>query len=292
MARRKTQRNSPLVQAALVERGQMKAPPRAHIAHHHESDLREYFLDGVAYYSPEGTMGKQLERAMFFHQTMKPCEKCGGNVEKWTPGTGFVSSSSDHRLRELLAGLGISDNKIPGDAPCPACSKTDARGDDPEYGPVGEEELRRRRWAPGWVPGNKRRKAQTVRATGSSKDGSGVPDTGGTDAMERYGRTDRLLAGVRRISQPAFMVLQRWYGPGGNSPVALWDLTAAGKTMLRGNAHELPPHIYFDILRDRQAKQHDANRQLQFDAANKQGQEFYDAAVDVWVQVVPWGGTR
>lgn len=261
---------------------------RAHISPHHADDLREYFRDAVAYFSAPSTMGAQLERAMFFSHVMKPCVKCGGDVKKWKPGTGFVSSAKDYQQHQLLVRLGVlqKGEALPGDTPCPKCSKPDRRGDDPgQFGELGADILKARPWAPGWVPGSKRHKAPTAQITGSSKHGTGVPDTGGTDAMERYGRTDRLLAKVRRTEPGAYVVAERWFSPGGETLVALWDLTPAGKTMLRGNAHDLPAPIYFDILRDRQSKQRDFTREMQFKAADDQAQKLYDAMAEVVVLV-------
>jgi hypothetical protein len=124
----------------------------------------------------------------------------------------------------------------------------------------------------------------TARMTGSSVrsklGGSYCPDAADLIVGSR-------LAGVGNVHQASREALECYYAPDGNTWVAVWHLTPAGKTMLRGRKISALRHREaFANLIDEQSRKPTANRKLQFQAADEQSRELLTLARRIWNFVV------
>lgn len=227
-----------------------------------ERDLRWYFEHGIRRIERASNMQAQLDRLEFYFRQARPCVKCGGDRERHVGGSGFITDGTEFKRAFQIATIVMGEEfDIPGDITCPTCGGR------------------------GWVVCRRgRRKPITARPTGGSLDGSvGTQDTGGNDSMARFGAVDRRLAAVRRLDAVAYAGFEPYYSPSGGSLTELWWLTPAGRTMLRGRQHDVPAREFFRILRHRQERSPDANRALQFEAADKQADEVLRRMAEVWV---------
>ncbi len=254
-----------------------KTPKRlARLTREQESDLRFYFEHGVDRLESPSNMAAQLERAEFYFTHARPCLECGGTravfdddgntITAELPGSGFVTSSADFKMRRQVAKLVGAEFELPGDLTCPKCNGR------------------------GWVDGPKSNAhgPLTARPSGSSVQGSGVPDTGGNDSVARTGKLDRQLAILRRQDHRLYAALASRFSPQGyeRGISSLWHLTPAGKMMLRGNGMGLPERQYFENLSDRLTREQDSKKSAklanQIEAANDQAERLEQEAIDAW----------
>ncbi len=263
------------------------SPPRP-IERHEIEQIEWYFEKGIGRLERHANSVDLMEAASFYALAARPCRACGGKwqriaadgtvLQEEQGGTGFITSAKEWREKVKLARLLDCDLDLPGDAECKKC---DGRGWVKGGG------MRRRRTPPEdryqWIDGR-----ITVNFTGSSVHGNGAPDTGGDDNLRKLGRLDRLMAQLRRRDPEDYSVLDDRYSPAGKEMklTALWHRTPAGKTMLRGNSMGLSPRQYFENLSQRQQKRPEANRKLQFDAADRQSEALLLKAQRAWVALL------
>lgn len=242
-------------------------------------ELFQYYERWIDRMEQPSTMGAQLEKLAFFAHRLRPCVDCGGDRKKWIGGSGFITSSKQHELLKLLE----DSHTIPGDIECPTCCRP-RRPDWLKPEVMSQEEWDSMPRQPGWVLGGRRaRGPQTVRRTGSSKKGCGVPSTGGDESLATIGRLLRLLRLVHRIRPISTEVIGEYCSPGGRSIDCLWHLTPAGKTMLRKrNDRDLSHQQFFENERERQRRNQDTNLAVQIEKAREQSQKLWDQAGEDW----------
>lgn len=232
-------------------------------------DLSWYFKSGgLGVFMPSST-GTLIDRLKLMAPG-RPCLNCGGDAPSGRGGCGFVvtktrgkAPSADQRLILAMLDLDIPDEMPPGaDQVCKEC---DGRG---------------------WVMGrlSSAKKPLTARPTGSSKKGGGGGVNVASENLERLGRVSGRLSSLRAAQGrvPADLALEAFYAPGGGSTGALWELVAAGKTMLRRNTQKLPPIQFFANERADQADKPNHNREQQFRTAERQAVELHHAACTLW----------
>jgi hypothetical protein len=236
------------------------------------ADLRWFRkCGGMGVFQPSPTAAL-MQRLEMYAKTARPCENCGGDPVKWNAGYGFVASTRSKGRKpaayELLQLLELdADGLLPPepDLLCPKCSGR------------------------GWVVRGSRSRATTsvtVRSTGSSKKGGGSGVAIQDSDIARLGLVSRRLSAVSDVAPVARAALEAYHDPDGGDAVALWFLVPAGKTMLRGNSQKLHPLAFFANLRAEQAAKPSPKRQAQFEAAQKQATELFEASCRVWNSVV------
>lgn len=240
------------------------------------ADLRWYFATGRLQFEGKSNFGAMLERLEKFGTQTRPCLKCGGknpvfdeNGDTITPeknGSGFVWSSEEWDKRKKWARLGILKGEVAdawgGDLVCKNCK--------------GRGIVERRQGSTG-RGGKMKVKAQSTTFTDA--------DTGGDESLARLGYISRILDQVKARSQKAYIILESFYSPGGESEACLWHLTPSGKTMLRRNDLNLPERQFFANERNRQAENPNTERAMAFKAAEHQAKELHVFAVEVWCEV-------
>lgn len=244
----------------------------------HARELRRYLEIGgtVGVKSSEGAM---LERAALYGHHSRPCTTCHGDVAKGLPGLGFIwgpskgSAKRHTRALELAAEVNASlglppptERDLLGDEVCPDCS------------------------GHGWVVDMRRahranRSAITAKPTGSSQDpwsGGGDPADPGILAL--LGIVSRRL---RALASPHAEVLCAYFLPSPihESPRAVWPLTPAGKTLLRGSHPDTSPWQAIAELMRAQDASPCPKRAQQFKAADEQAERLLTAAADAWGKV-------
>jgi hypothetical protein len=241
-------------------------------------DLRWYFKTGGLNMFSGSPLGAMLHKMELFHTAARPCTKCGGDLQRWNGGTGFMPEETDSEspkglatdkqaeiaalldiqlAREGLAALG-----------CKLCTSCGGRG-----------------WA---LPKRKTQltKPLTARPTGGSKQGGQGNGVDVSDQnMARLGRVSRRMDMVRAAqgNYPAAAAIEAYYSPDAGDDVGcLWHLVPAGKTMLRGNSSKLHHTQFFQNLRAEDRQNPDNNRQLQFAAAQEQSTELFRVSCQMW----------
>jgi hypothetical protein len=236
------------------------------------ADLRWFCkCGGMGVFQPSPTAAL-MQRLEMYAKTARPCENCGGDPVKWNAGYGFVASSRSKGRRpaayELLQLLNLdADGLLPPepDLLCPKCQ------------------------GKGWVVRGSRSRATssvTVKSTGSSKKGGGSGVAIQDADIARLGLVSRRLSAVGEVAPVARAALEAYYAPDGGDTVALWYLVPAGKTMLRDNPQKLHPLAFFANLRAEQSERPSPKRKAQFDGAQKQALELFEASCRVWNTVV------
>lgn len=258
------------------------------IRRHEIEEIEWYFEHGVGRLERRANSVDLIEAAAFYAMAARPCRACGGKwlriaadgtvLQEEVGGSGFVTSAKEWKEKAKLARILGRPLDLPGDIECKKCEGR---------GWVKGGGMRRRRTPPDdqyqWIDGR-----VTVNFTGSSVKGNGVPNTGGSDSLAKLGRLDRLMAKLRRNDPNDYWVLDDRYSPSGREMklTSLWHRTPAGKTMLRGNSSGLSPRQYFENLSELQQKRPDPNRQLQFNAADRQAEALLEKAHDAWVRLL------
>jgi len=234
-------------------------------------DLRWYFRSGGLAVFAQSPTAALLARLEMFGKTARPCERCGGDVERWNGGTGFEASkvptapSDKQRAYLALLELDVPDlMPLMGDRVCRDC---DGRG-----------------WA---LP---RFKTHSTAQLTARPSGSSVSDCGGFEIdvtdLARLGRVSGRLANVRALQDraPIAPALDAYFSPDGGNLGALWHLVPSGKTMLRTNPQRLPPQQFFSNLRAAQSEKPSEKRAAQFRAAEEQATELFTACGRLWNQ--------
>jgi hypothetical protein len=234
-------------------------------------DLRWYYSVHGAAVLDHSSFAAQLQRAELYKRRATPCQRCGGDLKRDIPGCGFVqdgpSMEPSQRQKELAALLEIYVDKIPPapDRVCPECGGT------------------------GWslrLERSNRHGRLTARPTGSSvRGGSGGVQVSDAN-VHRLGVLTRRLRRLEAVAPMAVLVIERFYGPsraeGGGALVALWELTASGKSMLRGNRLKLDATRYFANLRAEAQQKPSSRRLAQFREADRQAAELLRNAGKAW----------
>jgi hypothetical protein len=236
--------------------------PSAYLRPSDISDLRWYFGAGGSDQFRASTMGAMLYLAELYAFRTETCGTCDG--------CGFVASSKERRAiteyQAMLLGLigEAATLSLPplADQQCHRC--------------LGMGYTVRR--------GTSSRSTQvTVRETGSS-----IP-TGGADCMPvdaNIARLGLVSSRLSKLPQLAAMALEAYYSPGGESLLALWELTPAGKTMLRGNGMSLPARQFFANRRAEQEMDFRGDRAAQFSEADTQSEELLRATCRAWNEAI------
>jgi hypothetical protein len=260
----------------------MTLSPR--IEPHDQEDLRWYFRDGLKRLERPSNMQQQLDRLSLYYHRARPCQRCGGDAQSGTSGTGFVPGKPTVEIdpKTRLPKYGCS----PGRAPTSDEVEHLATLDIPP--PIGEG-LCPKCKGRGWVEGRRGsgNDPQTARPTGSSKKGGGSASSDeGAESLARLGKVSRRLGDVEQASWVARAVLEAYYAPDGGDLGALWHLTPAGKTMMRDNPQGLPRQQLFANIRAQQAEKPKDGRRQQFEAAGEQARELLNHAIETWIAIV------
>lgn len=248
----------------------------SHITSTDAADLRWYFSTGRRKIEGSSNFGAMLDRMQHYGVHAKPCVKCGGKravvdddgktISPEVVGSGFVWTSKQWRERENLQRLGLLTDAVRdawnGDLTCPACK--------------GRGVVAGRR-------GGTKGETMSIKKGGHSTQPDA--DTGGDGSLARLGYVSRLLDRLKSRSMSAFRVIEAFYSPDGGSEACLWHLTAAGKTMLRGNGAGIPERQFFENERNRQAEDPNTQRRLLFQAADQQATALRIEAIGVWCEV-------
>lgn len=235
-------------------------------------DLRWYFRTGGLAVFAQSPTAALLARLEMYGKLARPCERCGGDPDRWTGGSGFEASKAPsaptEKQREFLALLELEVPELiaMGDRVCRGC---DGRG-----------------WA---LPRFRTHSTAplTARPSMSTKwrEAGGV-EIDATD-LARLGRVSGKLSGIRaRQGEAPFAgALEAYFSPDGGSIGALWHLVPSGKTMLRTNPQRLPPQQFFANLRAAQAEKPNDKRRSQFEAAEQQASELFAGCGRLWNEI-------
>jgi hypothetical protein len=234
--------------------------PRVSLRHPTDSaELRWYFSHGGLAVFQTSTFGSQLERMRMFAYGGRTCEPCAG--------LGFVPSKPDvwraatERERELLSFVGINADELVPPLADQVCKPCGGRG---------------------WQPSQSRTNARaplTARPRGSSVKGK----PGGVDVGEvSLARLGAVTARLSRISAEHRLILDAFYSPSGGALVALYEVTPAGKTLLRRNSQRLSPRQFFENESAAQADKHDRQRGALLETAETQAAEIHREACAAW----------
>lgn len=309
-----------ITRAALAARGQlveaprvMKAPP---ISSEDERDLRKYFSEesrpGAA--SEASNFHQMIERMALYQRRAVPCRMCGGEPEVVAPdgtviheakgGTGRVLDSKAYREwmrigrgarlrrdREAVEAWltrsghtkvvqrrvadGREHRETVFDIDCPRCTRR------------GKNEVEGREYGmPGWLVRSRRKRKEsdsppTVAITAETPPTPSVTPNGGEELMV-LARVGRRRAKMRATSPLAEAALEAWYSPDGRTLVALWHLTPAGRTMLRGNSRGATHQEYWSTTRIAQEKNQDPQVAQQFQAADEQARQLLEEMRWAW----------
>lgn len=224
------------------------------------SDLRWYFRSGGISMLTSSNWGAALERLSKFAYGCAECEDCGGNREKKIPGDGLERKAQTKKQSELLALIDLHVPELTGEW-CPKC---DGRGMIARSGRAHS------------------RAPLTARPTGSSKHGRAAIDVDHGD-LARLGSVSRRVAKLAETDSAAAMVLELYYGPDHDSTtLPLYQLTPAGKTLLRRNGQRLHWRQFFENESSDARAKKDKRRLALLDEAKEQAQEYYRAACQAW----------
>lgn len=227
-------------------------------------DLRWYFrVGGLAMFS-SSTMGPMLEHAAMAGSHARGCRSCGGDPVRNIGGTGWTVGKRPRAAKLTATELELAKwargkyrQQFLADTPCRKCSGT------------------------GWRPAGRRvvpRARQTARPTGSSiKKSSGPSVT--VNNLEVLAIVGRRLDQVGPKHAATFMA---YFDEEGGSLLGLWELTPAGKTLLRRNDTGLDPVRFFENQRIDQERHQDAGRKAAFEAADEQAGELLSRASRAW----------
>jgi hypothetical protein len=227
-------------------------------------DLKWYFrVGGLAIFS-SSTMGPMLERAELLGSHARGCRSCGGDPVRCIGGTGWTVGRKPRKTTVTGAEVALARwaktlyrQRLFADEPCRKCGGT------------------------GWRPAGRRvvpRDLQTARLMGSS-----VKRAGGPSATVRH--LEVLAIVGRRLDQIGphhAATFLAYFDEDGGSVLAVWALTAAGRTLLRRNSHDLDPVRFFENERLDQEQHRDAGRQALFDTADEQAADRISRASHAW----------
>jgi hypothetical protein len=231
--------------------------------------LRTFFRHSGMGVFTRSTMGPMLDRAEMFGRRAIPCRKCGGDRTRNVGGTGWalrkrprvkLATAIEIAIARWTKRGGVYRHELFADEPCRKCGGS------------------------GWVAaGRKRVKDRdiTARPMGSSMDdagGVGVSDIG----LLQLASTSKRLDLVTRASPGSFDALEAWFGPDVEGLTGLWDMTPAGRTLLRRNSTGLDPVRFFENQRLDQEQHRDAGRAATFDAADEQAQAILTRAFRIY----------
>lgn len=236
-------------------------------------DLRWYFRTGGFGVFAQSPTAALLARLELFGRVASPCQRCGGDPERWTSGTGFEASRDEAPPTEQQrAYLEMLEIEVPDMLP-PAgdrlCRDCEGRGWTlPRYRAHSTAPL-------------------TARPSASKKwDQAGGVEVDVSD-LARLGKVSRRLSAVRahEAEAPILLAIEAYYSPDGGSLGALWHLVPSGKTMLRTNPQRLPPAQFFANLRAAQSVKPTQKRAAQFKAAEEQAFELFGACGRLWNEI-------
>jgi hypothetical protein len=227
-------------------------------------DLKWYFkVGGLAIFS-SSTMGPMLERAELLGSHARGCRACGGDPKRSVGGSGWTIGKKPRKTAITGAEVALARwaktlyrQKLFADEPCRKCNGT------------------------GWRPAGRRvvpRALQTARPMGSSIKKSGGPSAT-VKHLEVLAIVGRRLDQIGPHHAATFLA---YFDDDGGSIMAVWALTAAGKTLLRRNGTDLDPVRFFENQRLDQEQHRDAGRQALFDAADEQAADRISRASHAW----------
>ncbi len=264
-------------------------------------ELRWYFGDPtIAGVGAGGSMGAMLERAAIMATHLVACQRCGGDRDTDTPGTGYCARGGGGYKKALNAyrkdfakqkGLRLVDTKE----------------DAAEWRRLGVNNVASADEVAEWLPDNltkrcvrcegtgmvqKRRSnsagAQTVRSTGSSVHGDpNAMHCIDEQALARYGAITRLLDAVRNKSLRARAALAIYFSPTGGSIGSLWLLTEEGGRFYErtDNPRHLAPEALMQNEREDNREHPRAERTIAFGRIASQCSAVWDEACAVWAEV-------
>lgn len=260
----------------------------AHVPAADARELRWYFRTGGTDVYTVSPFEAQMERMRLFARP-KRCPKCRGE--------GFVPLSTKRWVKTTEAERAMHAflGKVPRYLVNPRARgvSLNASGECRRCGGIGWIEAGRRagKHAPLTV------RTRCVR--GSDRWGSVPLSSGGVTVGDaevvRLVRVERRLTAVRAQDGLLFRALAAYHEPTGGKLRALWELVAAGKTLLRRNALSLPSLEFFAAEVTLQAQQPEGQRGGLLDAADVQAAQLLERAARAWnATATPdrSGGTR
>lgn len=286
---------------------------------HDAAELRGYFR-ACGRSTDVSVMGAQLDALARYAHGARPCRRCGGDPKRNIGGCGWMPEKPGRRAptpaeQALLAWQKKlrRNTTLPtrADVPCTSCEGTGWVKGRPTHGwRTLEKFWVSRRVVNGvsklvWQGPYRHADAEAAfdalscehdevtmakaRAlsvpTTAQPTGSSVPLGGPTldDAqVHQFAVMARRLNAMRARWPLSVDVLDSYYGHDGGHEMALWALTAAGKTLLRRNSRGLDPFMFFENEREDAHERHDAQRLALMQEAGNQARELLDGACALW----------
>ena len=257
-------------------------------------DLRWYCHLGGSAVFVRSNMSQQIAHLERSSRVSVPCERCGGSVELDRIGCGFIPAHPARHARHVAAeraawlAQGVTppdDVALPPEdaAACPDCQgfgfKDAPLPRVPAALPPSDLDLES-----AWE-----QRRITAWPTGSSR-AVGYSDTSrvGEVDLARMGVVARRLALVAEAEPRAVLVLDAYYGEDGDQLLPLYEMTPAGRKLLRRSRNELDltatQRLENEIATE--AQRPDPNRRALLDTALSQAGELLQNACQVWNRLV------